>query len=193
MPTIAVIIVWSSESLIYLCIFCQKFWNHFYWLHCIILLLRVFGVLRDQVFEVMYVRVFGVVRVWEDLRWGVLGFSKRFAVEASSTFSGSNLWVARFVLFFLCFLSFMCNVVFSVVWLSLLHQHLWLWFSNLFHIFLSFIEFGFGWVLFCWFVVFRFGWMLLMEFSLNVYEIKFFLVIWCGFLLLLNISLLNLF
>ena len=142
MPTIAIIVVWSSESLIYLCIFCQKFWNHFYWLHCIILLLRVFGVLRDQVFEVMYARVFGVVRVWEDLRWGVLGFSKRFAVEASSTFSGSNLWVARFVIFFLRFLSFMCNIVFSIVWLSLLHQ-LWFWFSNLFHIF-----FFIHWILF---------------------------------------------
>ena len=161
MPTIAAIVVWSSESLIYLCIFCQKIWNHFYWLHYIILLLRVFGVRWDQVFEVMYVRVFGVVRVKEDWKWGVLGFAKIFAVEASSTFSSSNLWVARLVIFFLRFLFFMCNIVFSIVWLSLLHQHLWLWFSNIFHIFLSFIEFGFGWVLFCWFVVFRFGWVLL--------------------------------
>ena len=140
----------------------------------------------------MYVRVYGVVGVWEDWRWGVLGFAKRFVVEASSTFSGSNIWVARFVLLSFRFLSFFCVILFSPLFD--------------YHYFVNTFDYGFptsstyffhslnlGECYFANLLFLGLGECYWMEFSLNVYEIKFFLVIWCGFLLLLNISFVHLF
>ena len=83
--------------------------------------------MQDWVFEVVHVRVFKTVRVWEDCWWRVLV---------------SVLWVARFVSLSFRFFFFLCKFVCSIVWLSLLHQ-LWFWFSNLFHFF-----FFIHWILF---------------------------------------------
>ena len=78
----------------------------------------------------------------EFLKLCMLGFSKLWGFEKIVGgeflfifFGLQGLSLSPFIFFF-----FLCNFVSSIVWLSLLHQ-LWFWFSNLFHIFFSFIEF----------------------------------------------------